>query len=160
MSWICKNPFLIIFQIGWERTPQFLGILIWKLPLGARLPCGALYFLFFSGQPVIDVPKPVNICFKRIKQYLYWKMQFGVVFEEKFFGIIYFDISKIIRIVSFSARVITLSQCPITLLYCRLNSRIPRSHWSLFQSYGAFWERHNRDNFRFTTKGVKLHFLV
>jgi hypothetical protein len=39
---------------------------------------------FFPGQPVIDVPKPVKIFFKRIKQYLYGKLHLGVVFEEKF----------------------------------------------------------------------------
>ena len=38
---------------------------------------------------------------------------------------------------SFLSGVITLSQCLITSLDCRLNLRIPRFHWSLSQSYNA-----------------------
>jgi hypothetical protein len=60
-----------------------------------------------------------------------------------------FRISKIIPIASFSARVITLTQYPITILDCRLNSRIPRFNWLKSQSYDACREMRNRDNFRY-----------
>ena len=37
----------------------------------------------------------------------------------------------------FTPRVITMSQCPIRILDCRLNSRIPLFHWSLSQMRGV-----------------------
>ena len=66
-----------------------------------------MFYFWSTGLPAIDVPKPVNIFFKRIKQYLYGKLHFGVVFKEKIFGIIYFDISKMIPAGPFTSRVIT-----------------------------------------------------
>ena len=51
-------------------------------------------FVFFwsTGLSVIDATKPVNICFKIIKQYLYGKMHFGGVLKGNFFCFIYFGI--------------------------------------------------------------------
>ena len=53
----------------------------------------------------------------------------------------------------FTPRVITMSQCPIGILDCRLNSRIPLFHWSLSQSYDAWctvlFKRRSRDHFRY-----------
>jgi hypothetical protein len=49
------------------------------------------FFSWSTGSPVIDVPKPVNILSKKIKQFLHGKMQLGVVFHEKNFGINFFD---------------------------------------------------------------------
>ena len=46
-------------------------------------------------------------------------------------------ISKILPSRRFIPIVITLSQCPITIPDCRLNSRIPRFSWPLYQSYDA-----------------------
>ena len=62
------------------------------------------------------------------------------------------SISKIIHIAVFTPRVITISQCPIRILDCRLNSRIPLFHWSLSESYDAWCKRRSRDHFRFTKK--------
>jgi hypothetical protein len=46
-------------------------------------------------------------------------------------------IPKMIPTAPFTPRVITMSQCPIRILDCQLNSRIPLFHWSLSQSYDA-----------------------
>ena len=46
-------------------------------------------------------------------------------------------ISKILPSRRFISSVITLSQCPITIPDCRLNSRIPRFNWPFYQSYDA-----------------------
>ena len=42
-----------------------------------------------------------------------------------FYYSIYGTISKMIPTAPFTPRVITMSQCPIRVLDCRLNSRIP-----------------------------------
>jgi hypothetical protein len=58
-------------------------------------------------------------------------------------------ISKILPSRRFISCVITLSQCPITIPDCRLNSRIPRFIWPLFQSYDALDKSTTRQDFRY-----------
>jgi hypothetical protein len=86
--------------------------------------------------------------------------------QMNFFGII-LDVSKMIPTAPFTQRVITMSQCPIRILDCRLNLRISLFHWSLSQSYDAWCKRRSMDDFRYSqstlihkhmfTISIKIH---
>jgi hypothetical protein len=69
-------------------------------------------------------------------------------------------ISKILPSRRFIPIVITLSQCPITIPDCRLNSRIPRFSWPLYQSYDAPDKSTTRQDFRYYDQKLDCHLLL
>ena len=105
-----------------------------------------MFFSWSTGSPVIDVPKPVNIFSKKIKQFLYEKIHFRVVFQKKIFGINYFDMWH-------------LKGCQITLFRYRLTTE---NVYVRYYISGSFFKRKFLALFILiydTSKGVKLHFL-
>ena len=68
-------------------------------------------------------------------------------------------ISKILLTHRFISSVITLSQCPITIPDCRLNSRIPRFNWPLYQSYDAPDKSTTRQDFRYIEEYTGRHMI-
>ena len=66
-------------------------------------------------------------------------------------------ISKILPSVIFILSVITLSQCPIIIPDCQLNSRIPRFDWPLYQIDDAQDKNDTRQDLRYTDLALKSY---